>query len=75
MVYNTCKNLLETNNNELCNYALSSYKNKYFSPVYLLDYEDFLEYPEELVCKTEQFMNDLKNTTDFIKNKINFSFH
>ena len=49
-------------------------KKKYFSPVYLLDYEDFLEYPEELVYKTEQFMNDLKNSTNFIKNKINLSY-
>ena len=49
-------------------------ENNYFSPIYLKDCEDFLEYPEELVYKTEQFMNDLKNTSDFMKNKINFSY-
>ena len=49
---------------------IEKFENIYFRPVYLKNYEDFLEYPEELVYKTEQFMNDLKNTSDFIKNKI-----
>ena len=45
-------------------------KESYFSSYYLQDYKNFLEYPEEIKYKIDQFMEELMNNTNLIKDKI-----
>ena len=45
-------------------------KDSYFISYYLQDYKNYLEYPEEIKYKIDQFMEELKNNTNLIKDKI-----
>ena len=49
---------------------LNEMMKKYFKLIYMKDYEDFLEYPEEIIYKIEQFKNELKQNINKIKEKI-----
>ena len=39
------------------------------------DKQNFLEYPDEIIIKLNQSINNLKNNSNSIKNKINLSFN
>ena len=49
--------------------------NEYYLIYYLKDKNYFLEYPEEIILKLNQSLNNLKSNSDIIKNKINLSFN
>ena len=49
-------------------------KETYFFSYYLQDYKNFLEYPEEIKYKIDQFLEELKNNTNLIKDKINLLY-
>ena len=47
----------------------------YYENHYLNDKQNFLEYPDEIILKLNQSINNLKNNSNSIKNKINLSFN
>ena len=49
-------------------------KNNYFSIYYLNNYSDFLEYPEEIVYKINQFTTELSKITEYMRENINNIF-
>ena len=68
-------------NNEI-NYCIQNLDNNirqiyeiYYKLNYLKDYEDFLEYPEEIKYKLENILNELKKASNQIKTKINSSYN
>ena len=74
-------NLKENDYKDSIENALLDFKNNideieniYFKEFYLNDNKDFLEYPEEIKYKIKQFLYELKNNSNFIKDKINLSF-
>ena len=74
-------NLKENDYKDSIENALLDFKNNideieniYFKEFYLNDHKDFLEYPEEIKYKIKQFLYELKNNSNFIKDKINLSF-
>ena len=48
--------------------------NQFYQNNYMKDKEFFLEYPEEILLKINQSVNNLKINKEIIKNKINLSF-
>ena len=46
----------------------------YFQFHYLKDHDKFLEFPEEIILKINQFMNELNITLKSIKNNINIAY-
>ena len=46
----------------------------YFKFHYLKDHNEFLEFPEEIIFKINQFMNELNITLKSIKNNINYIY-
>ena len=68
-------------NNEI-NYCIQNLDNNirqiyeiYYKLNRLKDYEDFLEYPEEIKYKLENILNELKKASNQIKTKINSSYN
>ena len=61
--FKSCLNNLEKNINDI--------KEKYFKNIYLNSHEDFLEHPNEIIFKLEQYKIELENNIGKIKNKIN----
>ena len=49
-------------------------KESYFNNYYLIDSNDFLEYPEEIIFKIEEISEILKENNEMIKNKINYTY-
>ena len=49
-------------------------KDNYFNNYYLKDYNQFLEYPEEIIYKINQFLDELIDNSDKIKDLVNLIF-
>jgi len=74
-------NLKENDYKDSISNALLYFKNNvdeieniYFKEFYLNDHKDFLEYPDEIKYKIKQFLYEIKNNSNYIKDKINLSF-
>ena len=61
--YKLCLEKLEKNINDI--------KEKYFTSTYLKNYENFLEYPDEIIFKIENYKSELEESFKIIKDKIN----
>ena len=44
---------------------------RYYNLYYLPNYDKFVEYPEEIIFKINQYLNELTNNLDFTKNLVN----
>ena len=63
---NNYVNLLKDNINLL--------NERYYNLYYLPNYDKFLEFPEEIIFKINQYMDELSNNLEFIKNLVNFIY-
>ena len=64
--FETCLNNLENNINEA--------ENNYYKNIYLNNYKEFLEYPDEIEYKINKYKNEIKSNANTIKDKINYSY-
>ena len=64
--FKACLNTLDNN--------LNNIKEKYYKNIYLNSYEDFLEYPNEIIFKINQYKNELESDIENVKNKINIIY-
>ena len=61
--YKSCLDKLEKNINDI--------KENYFISIYLKDFENFLEYPDEIIFKIENFKKELEESFQIIRDKVN----
>ena len=64
--FDSCLNNFEKNINEL--------QENYYKNFYLKNYEDFLEYPDEIQFKIDKYKDELNESVDNIKAKIKISY-
>ena len=76
-LYEEYNNKEEKYISEINEYIVGNFQNNialikeiYFFSYYIQDYKNFLEYPEEIKYKIEQFMEELISNTNLIKDKI-----